>query len=307
MILHHYQVSPFSQKVRSILGFKQARWSSVQVPTIMPKPDVVALTGGYRRTPFLQVGADIYCDTALVADVLDQLLPGPTLYPAHCEGAARILAQWADSTLFWCAVSYAFQPRGMQNIFPGATAEHLKAFAADRGPFRASISRMSLAEATGSLTLMVGRLEQMLSADQPWLLGSEASIADFSAYHPLWFVRNAAGLHELLGKAPRLLAWMDRIAALGDGQVEDMSAAQALEVARTHAPADSSRRPFVDTHGVALGSEVVIQASDYGMEPTQGQLVLADANEWALRRHDERAGEVVVHFPRLGFQLKPLS
>lgn len=270
----------------------------------MPKPDVVALTGGYRRTPFLQVGADIYCDSALVADVIDRLLPGPTLYPAHCAGAARILAQWADSTLFWCAVSYAFQPRGMQKIFPDADAEQLKAFAADRGPFRATIPRMSLGEATGSLAQMAGRLEQMLESGQPWLLGSDVSIADFSAYHPLWFVREAAGLREMLGQMPRLMAWMDRVAAFGEGQSAAMESACAIEVARTSQPSDLSSRPFVDTHGIALGSEVIIHASDYGMEPVQGQLVMADATTWALRRYDERAGEVVVHFPRLGFQMR---
>ena len=39
----------------------QGPWpgSSVHIPSVLPKPDVVALTGGYRRTPFLQLGADI--------------------------------------------------------------------------------------------------------------------------------------------------------------------------------------------------------------------------------------------------------
>jgi hypothetical protein len=46
--------SPFSEKVRLVLGYKQLAWKSVIVPAIMPKPDVVALTGGYRKTPFLQ-------------------------------------------------------------------------------------------------------------------------------------------------------------------------------------------------------------------------------------------------------------
>ena len=67
LILHHYPMSPFSEKVRLILGHKQLAWKSVLIPSVMPKPDVVALTGGYRRTPFLQIGADIYCDTALIA------------------------------------------------------------------------------------------------------------------------------------------------------------------------------------------------------------------------------------------------
>ena len=132
LILHHYPRSPFSEKVRAILGFKGLRWTSVIIPMIMPKPDVLALTGGYRKTPLLQVGADIYCDTALIADVLERLAPTPTLYPAESAGLTRIQAHWADSTLFWTAIAYSFQPAGLQSIFGNQPPENMKAFMADR-------------------------------------------------------------------------------------------------------------------------------------------------------------------------------
>src|SRR5271168_3963112 len=109
IILHHYPMSPLAEKIRLILGFKRLPWRSVHIPTIMPKPDVVALTGGYRKTPILQIGADVYCDTSLIADVLDSRTPQPTLYPAGVAAQARTLAQWADSTLFWTAVAHAMQ------------------------------------------------------------------------------------------------------------------------------------------------------------------------------------------------------
>jgi glutathione S-transferase len=83
LILHHYPMSPFAEKVRLMLGYKQLPWRSVTIPPVMPKPDVVALTGGYRKTPILQVGADVYCDTALIARVLEAWQPQPTLYPAE--------------------------------------------------------------------------------------------------------------------------------------------------------------------------------------------------------------------------------
>ena len=104
LILHHYPSSPFSEKIRLVLGYKQLAWKSVIVPSIAPKPDVLALTGGYRKTPFLQMGADIYCDSSLICDVLEHELPEPVLYPPHLKGVARIFAQWADNTLFWAAM-----------------------------------------------------------------------------------------------------------------------------------------------------------------------------------------------------------
>src|SRR5271165_1090127 len=59
IILHHYETSPYSEKVRLGLGLKGLAWASVEIPVIMPKPDLTALTGGYRKTPVLQIGADI--------------------------------------------------------------------------------------------------------------------------------------------------------------------------------------------------------------------------------------------------------
>ncbi|MDO8719512.1 MAG: glutathione S-transferase N-terminal domain-containing protein, partial [Polaromonas sp.] len=117
LILHHYPTSPFAEKIRLILGYKQIPWKSVLIPAIMPKPDVLALTGGYRKTPVLQIGADIYCDSALIADVLEHIQPRPTLYPEPSKGMARTLAQWADTTLFWTAMAFNLQPRGLAQMF----------------------------------------------------------------------------------------------------------------------------------------------------------------------------------------------
>jgi glutathione S-transferase len=126
LILHHYPTSPFSEKIRLVLGYKQLAWKSVIIPSISPKPDLQALTGGYRKTPVLQIGADIYCDTALICDVLEHRQPSPTLYPSGIKGAARIVAQWADSTLFWAAMAYNFSSKGVAQMFAGASPLLLK-------------------------------------------------------------------------------------------------------------------------------------------------------------------------------------
>jgi len=75
IILHHYEISPYSEKVRLGLGLKGLAWGSVEIPVIMPKPDLTALTGGYRKTPVLQIGADIYCDSQLIMRELEAAAP----------------------------------------------------------------------------------------------------------------------------------------------------------------------------------------------------------------------------------------
>ncbi|KIF82545.1 glutathione S-transferase family protein [Noviherbaspirillum autotrophicum] len=304
IILHHYPNSPFSEKVRLIFGFKKIAWKSVIIPAIMPKPNLTALTGGYRRTPVMQIGAHIYCDTALIADVLERLVPTPSLYPVESAGLARTLSQWADSTLFWTMITHLFQPAGMQSALGNLTPEQIKAFGADRAAFRGNMPRMPLPEATGSLTEYLRRLESMLAGGRPYLLGAQPCIADFSVYHSVWFLQSAPAVAGVLDVAPQLKAWATRMAAFGHHEFDRMSAEQALEVVRNGRAADAAQVPFVDFHGVALGERVAVMPADYGVDPVEGELVLSTDNELAVRRADPVAGEVVVHFPRVGFQLK---
>lgn len=304
LIFHHYPTSPFSEKIRLIFGYKKLAWRSVIIPHIMPKPNLVALTGGYRRTPVLQIGADIYCDTALIADVLDRIAPSPSLYPAHVAGLARTLAQWADSTLFWTVVPYVFKPATVQNMLGQMTPEQMKAFSEDRAAMRGNAPRMSVAEAAGNLAEYLRRLEGMLAGGNPYLLGEQPTIADFSVYHCIWFLKRAEPVSGMLDNAPQLRSWADRMAAIGHHQSEKMSDQEALEIARGSKPASTGLSSLFDTHGVTLGDRVAITPTDYALDPVEGELVISSAHEFAVRRTDPNAGDVVVHFPRLGFQLK---
>jgi glutathione S-transferase len=304
LILHHYPTSPFAEKVRLMLGHKKLAWKSVVIPMVMPKPDVVALTGGYRKTPILQIGADIYCDTALIADVLEHLQPEPSLYPEPSKGMGRTLAQWADTTLFWTAMAYNFQPAGTAQVFAGAPPEAAKAFAEDRQAMRSGAPRMPAADAAAAYKSYLRRMSDMLD-DWPFLLGALPSIADFAAYHPLWFTRTRTpAMAEILNATPAVLDWMDRMAEMGHASFEKCSATDAIAIAAAATPAPLPDEVFQDEHGIALGSQVTIRSENFGLEPTHGELVAATRMHYTLRRTDERAGLVHVHFPRIGYILK---
>ncbi len=304
LILHHYPVSPFAEKIRLILGHKQLAWKSVLIPMVMPKPELTALTGGYRKTPVLQIGADLYCDTALICDVLEHLAPAPTLYPAANKGAARIVAQWADSALFPVAMAYNFQPAGVAQVFAGAPTEVVQAFVADRTAMRGGAARMASADATGAYKSYLRRLANMLQG-QDYLFGEQPCVADFAAYHPLWFTQERTpALTGIFDPTPEVLAWMARMKAIGHGTSSQCSAEEALQLAHSATPATLPDEGFQDEHGLPLGSAVVIAADNFGQEPTEGELVAATRTRLTLRRTDARAGTVHVHFPRVGFTLK---
>jgi len=304
-ILHHYAASPFSEKLRLILGYKKFAWRSVIVPSIMPKPDVMALTGGYRKTPFLQVGADIYCDTALICDVLEHLQPEPSIYPEPSKGLARTIAQWADGTLFWAAMAHNLSPRGAADMFASAPPEAAKAFAEDRRAMSVNMVRLRPGDATGAYKSYLRRLSDMLD-DGPFLLGEVPTIADFACYHPLWFTRKRTpSMSGVLQLTPAVVDWMDRMAAIGHGTSEKIDAATAIAHASVSVPrtllTDST---FQDEHGIPLGSRVTIGAESFGPETTEGELIAATRTHYTLRRTDERAGTLHVHFPRIGYILK---
>lgn len=304
ILLHHYPLSPFAEKIRLILGYKNLTWQSVHIPMYMPKPDVVALTGGHRRTPFMQIGADIYCDTNLICDVLEHIAPTPTLYPDAVKGTARIVAQWADSLVFPVAMAYNFQPAGAAHVLASWSPEDVKVFVQDRTTMRGGAPRMPAADAIGMYKSYLRRLSHMLE-QHPFLLGDAPCVADFAAYHPTWYtLRQVPPLADILNLTPNVKDWLLRMEKLGHGKHTDITSTQAIQTAHDSQPVDVSTDPFIDHHGIALGSQVVITAESFGLEPSAGELMAATRTRYTIRRHDPRAGTVHVHFPRVGFILK---
>lgn len=304
ILLHHYPLSPFAEKIRLILGYKNLTWQSVHIPMYMPKPDVVALTGGHRRTPFMQIGADIYCDTNLICDVLEHIAPTPTLYPDAVKGAARVVAQWADSLVFPVAMAYNFQPAGAAHVLANWSPEDVKVFVQDRTTMRGGAPRMPPADAIGMYKSYLRRLSHMLE-QHPFLLGDAPCVADFAAYHPTWYtLRQVPPLADILNLTPNVKDWLLRMEKLGHGKHTDIASTQAIQIAHDSQPVDVSAEPFIDHHGIALGSQVVITAESFGLEPSAGELMAATRTRYTIRRHDPRAGTVHVHFPRVGFILK---
>jgi len=306
VILHQYAISPFSEKVRAILGYKNAVWSAVDIPIVMPKPDLVALTGGYRKTPVLQVGCDVYCDTPLIARVLDALFPKPLVFQASQAGIGVPAGRWFDRELFLAVMSQLFDADAVaasSEALGGSDA--IAAFAADRMPMMQG-APVRPPRTDAGRTIVEQTLEQLeaqLQSSGPFLLGPVVGWTDFCAYHPIWAMRQNRALVSRLEPYRHVRSWLDRIRAFGNGEPTPLSASDALGVARRSEPL--ARMPVeARLEGLSLGDEVEVAATDYAREPSAGRLVYIAPDELAIERTDERAGRVVVHFPRIGFRVK---
>lgn len=303
MILHHYPNSPFSEKVRVAFGLKQVPWKSVVIPTVLPKPDLMPLTGGYRKTPVMQVGADIYCDTQLIMLEIEKRIPSPPLLPKGREGEARALAMWIDRNIFWAAVG----------IVMGALGDKLpEAFLKDRSAFSGRSFDAAALKAAAPMALQqtyaqLAIAEQMLADGRPHLLGDAPCLADCALYNPVWFIKERLGGGKPvapLDRLPLIAAWSERMKALGSGKPTEIAAADALDVAKAATP-EATTVDRDDPSGLKAGQRISVTPDDTGKVPVGGELVGLTNDRVSIRRHDDRIGEVVVHFPRAGFVITP--
>jgi glutathione S-transferase len=300
IILHHYALSPFSEKMRRIFAYKGVVWHGVEQPIVAPKPDLTPLTGGYRRIPVLQIGADIYCDTALMARVIEQRFPTPACIPLDIAGIAATLEDWADHRLFMQVV-----PPVVVELLPALPPE----FIADRSAMSSGFSKEALSaaapQAFAQTCQSLDLLELMLN-HKPYLLGEAFSVADAACFHCVWFLQNSPRVFAEVSRRPALARWFTRIQNFNGGRMEALSNADALAIAKRSEPSDIAGGCAPDDQ-LKSGNLVSIGPDDYGKERTEGRIVRLSANEIVVLRSDPVVGDVAVHFPRAGYHIGKIA
>ncbi|MBN8982761.1 MAG: glutathione S-transferase family protein [Rhizobiales bacterium] len=297
IILHHFDASPFSEKIRVIFGLKKVTWKSVLISRIMPRPDLMPLTGGYRRTPVMQIGADIFCDTQIIIAELERRFPNPTLLPDRNEGLPWLVGLWSDRVFFQNTVNLVFGKLG-DSVPEEFIADRAKLRGA---PFDVAAMRAALPHWRDQFRSHCDRIDAQLTG-RSWLLG-DFSLADVNAYMNVWYARtNLADESErLLAEFPALVAWEKRIKILGHGNRTEMSKQDALKIGTEAKPRSTVAADPHDPAGLMPGDRVTVTPDDYGKVGVAGMIVSLSAQHIAIRRNDPLAGDIVVHFPRTGF------
>jgi glutathione S-transferase len=302
IILHHFDESPFSEKIRIVFGLKNIAWTSVRISRIMPRPDLMPMTGGYRRTPVMQIGADIYCDTQCILRELQRRFPEPTLFPAGNEGLAWATAMWTDRSFFQNTVNLVF----------GSLADKVpQEFIADReklrgAKFDVAAMKSAIPQMRDQVRAHLQWIETQLRDGRPWIGGDKAGLGDVHAYMNVWYVRqNMADADARFAEFGNVQAWEARMRAIGHGRRSEMTTAAALDIAAAATPQTAFMADPHDPNGRKPGDQVEVMPDDYGKVKVAGEIVALSPQHIAIRRHDPRAGEVVVHFPRAGFLVLP--
>lgn len=299
LILYHYAMSPFSEKIRVMLGYAGLSWQSVTVKEMPPRPVLSILAGGYRKVPVAQNGADIFCDSRAIADEIVRLSGKKELSLAGQPQEVIDFVRTTDLDVFLACVIAASDGRMLKKLVKQTSLFHTFRFLKDRITMgrKSRVKALRGPQAKEKVIQHIAAMESMLEAD--YLFGDTPCIADFSAYHGLWFACDLAG-KPWLRDYPKVEAWMKRMKAFGHGDSREITIDQALDIARNATP-----RAIESSSDDLTGENVEIAPDDYGREPVAGKLVFADGQALILERSHARVGQVNVHFPRQGFAVKP--
>ena len=304
IILHNYPQSPVAEKVRAVLGFKELAWRDVEIPRLPPKPMLTALTGGYRRTPVMQIGADIYCDSQCIIRELERRHPSPACLPAADAGLMWCLSRWTDGALFDLGVK----------VVLGAAGDALpKDFAEDRGRLylgeqwseKLKLANAQLPHLVAQLRAPFSWLNSQLSDGRPFLFGAAPAAIDAQIYCVVWFLRGRwDGGPTMLSEFPELVRWEDNVRARGHGSSSAMSPQACIERANACDPVSPTGVAKNDPQGLAVGDSVSVSPDvDGGEQPVDGKVRFADTETIIVERSTEQVGTVCVHFPRSGYQV----
>jgi len=305
IILHHYPPSPVSEKIRTAMGFKKLTWKSVEQNRLPDRPELFAMTGGYRRIPVMQIGADIYCDTQCIFRELEQRYPKPSFHPAGTSGASFGMSRWIDSQFFELGVKVAFAPVA-DSLPPELVADRTRLYFGPEGDMAAEAK--DLPHTLAQLRPQLGWLDDQLEANGAYLHGAKASLSDLLAWYIVWFVKGRYGDAELLlAEFPSLLSWVSRMEAIGHGTFDDMTPEESLSVALSATPDTPEKTDAADPQELKPGMKVSVSPlTNSGETGVVGDVRSISRNRIALARNDEKCGDVVVHFPRVGYRVSPV-
>ena len=298
LILHHYPMSPFSEKIRLMFGYTGIDWLSAISPEMPPRPIVDPLAGGYRRIPVAQAGADIFCDTRLISAELAILAGKPELDPANCHEEKLGLSASLEGDIFWACVAAIPARNILRQLFRNLTFVNAVRFILDR----AGVARNAVAKPMPPKDAMVifnrhlQELNNHLVDRGPFLFGQLPTHTDFAAYHTFWFQR-AVGELPMPDNVPAVVAWYQRMSEFGHANSKTIDAEQVFAEARDAAP-----RPVPDTLAEApgIGDTVTVSPADYALDGTTGTLVGLSEQRVILARDSDRfgLGVYLAHQPR---------
>ncbi len=301
-ILHHYPPSPVAEKIRAGFGLKSLEWRSVEQNRLPDRPELFAMTGGYRRIPVMQIGADIYCDTQCILRELEVRAPEPTFFPNQGTGLPFALSRWTDGELFNSAFRVAFAPVA-DGLPEELVSDRARLYLGPDGDLEKEVR--DLPHTLAQFRAQLGWVEDRLGSGRLFILGDAAGMPDLLVWFIYWFVsQRYAGAEEFFSEFPLLNAWAGRMSEMGHGLSTPMTPAEALAVAKETGSTTPEHYDPRDPQGLKPGMTATVQpVTDSGEKAVKGVIRATNRDTIVLTLDNPLCGEVAVHFPRVGYRV----
>jgi glutathione S-transferase len=299
--------------VRLIFGFKKLAWN----PSSCPASAQARRSGADRRLPQDAVSCrsarDMYCDTALICDVLEHMRPTPALYPRWHKGW-RVC--WPSGPTKNCSGPpwpTTFRPKARPRCLAARPDAPPNSGARGQGVCRRP-RQDALRHAPHAIARRRRRLQELPAPPgqhaghaSPTCLGDAPCVADFAAYHPLWFTRTQTPVMAVSWR-PRPQCWPGWTAWPPSARARQASfhAADAISIckAATRVGGILEDKTFQDEHGIALGPVSASRPRVLARSRPRASWSPPLACTTPCAATDDRAGTVHVHFPRIGYVMK---
>ncbi len=303
LILHHYEASPYAEKIRLMFGIADAEWQSLLCPPQPPRPMLDPLTGGYRRIPVAQLGADIFCDTALIAEEVAAMTGHTELAPCVAGDPGSDIAAQAEGQVFFAAITSIPPLKLIGTLLGNYGLLGTLRFVKDRSGMMSggTVKPPRGADAMAVVTAFMAQLDSHLEV-QSFVAGDTITYADLAVFHPLW-LHMRVGNKQVPTSLPNVKRWFAGIEALGHGRRQEIDQQVAFSAA-----SDAEPRPLPEG-GLSegpLGKTVSVSPADYGRDPVTGVLVWMGDDRVIVARQTDEFGTLHVHFPRRNYQVDAL-
>ncbi|KAJ9658689.1 hypothetical protein H2198_003567 [Neophaeococcomyces mojaviensis] len=325
IILFHYPFSPWSQKITAYLSLRGIAYTSCHQPVTLPRPNLNALGVKYRRIPVLSIGRDVYCDTLLMLEKLEQLYPVsenvPGISATHPKDKAleRLLEKWTDVVVFKyaaAAIPTSFPIMSDKNFIDDRQALWGREWTKDH---QDSLRAEALVVLRSNMEFLENDL---LSDGQDFINGHSPTLSDIHAGWIFTWLADMPGAlddHIFSQKLfPKTYAWFERYKAVIAKAVKDMEASGSVrQLDGDAAVKEILEGPFgekqvwvdqQDPTGLKEGDYVNGWPTDTGFSHRDsGNLVGLTTQEVIISSKASNGAEVRVHHPRWNFAVEKME
>lgn len=219
--LHQFEISPFADKIRRILNWKQIPYECVDygVSGVMK----IRRINPAGKVPVLEHDGVWISDSSDIALYLEKKFPDRPLYPmdSQARAQAHVLEDWADESLYFMEMSLRFlypenarrflpmlmakDPAWLQRVFGGFILRSMRGLLSNQGHGRRSHDAR-----LHDLQRHIDSVGQWLG-DREYFFGAEISIADIAVYVQLYCIGLTPEGRAVIDTAAAVVEWMQRV------------------------------------------------------------------------------------------------